>query len=139
MARLLVRDLMTEDIFTVHPNKSLDKLYDLMMEKHIHHVPVVNEKQELVGLVSYRDVVQHILQAQSDLPEPTDQEFVQAIKIERIMVPAPMTATPDQDIREAGEMMLQNKVGCLPVVEGGQVIGILTEADFVKHVVQTAP
>ena len=119
MPKLHVRDLMTSDVVTVGPDESIDALKDLMVNERIRHVPVVDGDGALLGLVSERDLLLRAL-------------FEEENKVTDIMAWNVATTGPDQDLSKAAQIMVDNKYGCLPVVEEGVLAGILTEADFVK-------
>ncbi|MFO1463273.1 MAG: CBS domain-containing protein [bacterium] len=136
MPNLLVRDLMTEKLFTVRPEHDLAHLNDMMAEMHVRHMPVVDEDGALVGLVSQRDLLRTAMDPAGMLPVSEQRELLRNTRVREIMTVEVETATPDTDIAEAGNLMLENKLGCLPVVEGDQLVGILTESDFVKYVVR---
>jgi CBS domain-containing membrane protein len=113
-----VRDL-TPDVFTVGPDESIDALQDLMRKKGIRHVPVVDNDGAVLGVVSERDVLQGALFQETDT-------------VADIMTWKVETIDADEDLSTAAQIMLDNKYGCLPLVEQGVLAGILTEADFVK-------
>jgi CBS domain-containing membrane protein len=128
----LVRDLMTEKVFTLKPNDDLAALYDLMDSRHVRHVPIVDSEGELVGLVTDRDLSRTALGAVEELPLSVERDILRRRRIRDIMATEPDTIEPDATLREAAEILLENKVGCLPVVEGLHLVGIITEADFVS-------
>lgn len=130
---MLVRDLMTENPFTLSANDNLVTLYDMMDEKHIRHVPVVDNEGDLLGLVTHRDLVRSALHVDAELPVSHQRQMLRGIKIEEIMAPEVETIDPEMNLLDAAQMMLENKFGCLPVVEGDHLVGIITESDFVKH------
>jgi len=136
MGKLKVMDLMTENVFSVNADEDLARLSDLMEDIHVRHMPVKDKEGRLVGLVSQRDLLRSALFTAKDLPLTEQRELLQRMTVGEIMTADPETAEMDDDIEEAGRVMLDNKLGCLPVVEGGKLVGILTEADFVKFVVE---
>jgi CBS domain-containing membrane protein len=127
-----VRDLMTEKVFTLRPGNNLATLYDLMDSKRVRHVPIVDSEEELVGLVTHLDLSRSALGRLDDLPLSAERDALSAKRIRDIMLTEPDTIEPDAPLKEAAETLLENKVGCLPVVEGLHLVGILTEADFVR-------
>ncbi|MEX0880391.1 MAG: CBS domain-containing protein [Thermoanaerobaculia bacterium] len=131
-----VRDLMTERVFTLQPNDDLEALYDLMDTHHVRHVPVVDRDGDLVGLVTQRDLARSVLGAQDVLPLSVQQEMLRRRKVREIMATEVETVEPDENLKVAAEMLLENKIGCLPVVEGAHLVGILTESDFVRRYVE---
>lgn len=128
----LVRDLMTEEVFTLKTRDDLATLYDLMDSRHVRHVPIVDADGDLVGLVTDRDLSRTALGAVEELPLSVEREMLGRRRIRDIMASEPDTIEPDATLREAAQILLENKVGCLPVVEGLHLVGILTEADFVR-------
>lgn len=136
MRPMQVRDLMTDTVFTLRPQDDLAALYDLMDAKHIRHVPIVDRERELVGLVTHRDLSRSALGPQEEAPLSLQREMLRRRKVREIMATEVDTIEPDEDLRVAAEMLIENKIGCLPVVEGTHLVGILTESDFVRHYVQ---
>ena len=128
----LVRDLMTEKVFTLKAKDDLAALYDLMDSRHVRHVPIVDSDGELVGLVTDRDLSKSALGAVEELPLSVERDILRRRRIRDIMATEPDSIEPDATLREAAEILLENKVGCLPVVEGLHLVGIITEADFVR-------
>lgn len=134
MASLRVRDLMTAEVEVLQPRSTLAELLELMSERNIRHVPVVGDDRELLGLVTHRDLVRLSLAARGDVPLSVREQVAQNRAVEEVMTTGVLTVEPDTAAREAAEIMLDNKLGCLPVTEGAHLVGILTEADYVKHV-----
>jgi CBS domain-containing membrane protein len=131
MNALRVRDLMTAGVFAVNVNDHLVTVSDLMDERNIRHAPVV-EDGKLVGLISNRDLLRNTVRGQSGLPPEIERAAQLTVTAGEIMTRDVETAEPDQDIRDAARVMLEGKYGCLPVVEGSRLVGILTESDFVR-------
>ncbi len=134
--RTEVRDLMIDRVFSLRPGDDLEALYELMNEHHIRHVPVVDQDGDLVGLVTQRDLARSALGAQENLPLSVQQEILRRRRVREIMATEVEVVEPDESLRTAAEMLLENKIGCLPVVEGEHLVGILTEADFVRRFVE---
>lgn len=132
--KLRVRDLMTDRVFSIQPDEDLARLVEIMDEIHVRHVPVVDADRVVVGLVSQQDLIRSVLYASTDLPLAEMRELLKTADVQSIMTTDVETIDADTDIEEAAGLMLDNKLGCLPVVEGGRLTGILTEADFVKYV-----
>jgi CBS domain-containing membrane protein len=134
VSSLRVRDLMTPDVRVVRPDDSIDTLRELMQEKGIRHVPVVDEEGMLVGLVSERDVLRRAAGLEGDVPLSVSRDLSSAVKVSELMTWDPETVESDEAAAAAAAVMLDNKYGCLPVIEQGTLVGILTEADFVRFV-----
>jgi CBS domain-containing membrane protein len=138
MTTLHVRELMTEKVFALNPEDDLVALHDLMDEKDVRHVPIVDEEQMLVGLVSQRDVLRRVLAESADLPLSYRIDTLRKMRVRDIMTRDVETTQPDEALASAARTMLENKYGCLPVVEDGRLTGILTEADFVRHLAEAS-
>jgi CBS domain-containing membrane protein len=138
VSNLRVRDLMTSNVLVVGPDDPVTKLRDLMADKHIRHVPVVEDGEDLVGVVSDRDLLARALGTDTDLPLSLQDELLDGDKVRDVMTWDPETVDVDEDLAMAAQVMLENKYGCLPVLEEGKLAGILTEADFVRHVATAA-
>lgn len=123
--RLTVRDLMSPQVHTVGTATPVDELRELMRRHRIHHLPVLGDDGGLLGVVSHRDL---LACAHGDGPGG-DEPLVAG----RVMSSPAETLGPDTDVRRAAEIMLDRRVGCLPVVEAGRLVGILTESDFVRR------
>lgn len=137
MNTLRVRDLMTQGPMTLGPEDDAAALYDLMDSQHVRHVPVVDEEGCLVGLVSHRDLFRCALGENSDLPLSTQRDILGTMTVGDIMTTSIETVEPDTNLDEAAQIMIDNKYGCLPVVDGTELVGILTESDFVRFVSKT--
>lgn len=127
-----VRDLMTEKVHTLTPRDDLAALYDLMDSRHVRHVPIVDSEGEIVGLVTDRDLSKSALGAVEELPLSVERDILRRRRIRDIMATEPDVIEPDTRLDDAAAILLENKVGCLPVVEGLRLVGIITEADFVR-------
>ena len=132
------RDLMTDKVFTLKTTDTLEELYELMDEKHVRHVPIVDREGDLVGLVTHRDLSRSALGPQEGLPLNVQEEILRRRKVREIMATEVDTIEPDEPLEVAAEMLLENKIGCVPVVEGEHLVGILTEADFVRFYLERA-
>ncbi len=133
MTKLRVRDLMTDDPVSVAPGADLQTVRDLMDQRGVRHLPVVDEEGTVVGLVSQRDLMQRALAPTDDLTVSAQHDVMSAITVDAIMTADIEAVEPDLDVATAGQIMLENKYGCLPVVDGERMTGILTEADFVRY------
>lgn len=128
MPTIKVRDLMSPNPVTLDDDAPLARAQDLMRTGHFRHLPVVSGGR-LVGLITHRDL------ARETGPEP-DPAVSRWTKAGWVMTRNVRTIEPDRTAIEAGELMLESHYGCLPVLEEGRIVGILTEADFVRWVVK---
>lgn len=127
-----VTDVMVRNVYTLTPEDSLQAAKDLMWEHNIRHVPVVDEDRDLVGLISHRDLIGLAVDTQSDLPLSAQQDVLASTLVGDVMTGEVATIEPGEPLREAASTMLEQKFGCLPVVSGTRLVGILTESDFVR-------
>jgi CBS domain-containing membrane protein len=129
---MLVRDVMTSPVFAVGLADSLKDVDEVMQWKHVRHVPVVDESGQLVGLITHRDLLKACVSSLAGIPQREQDDMLRGIPVREIMHSEIVTCSPDGNIRDAGRLMLDRKIGCLPVVENAKLTGILTDADFVR-------
>lgn len=122
-----VESIMTPDPVSLKPDDTLETANILMNEKHIHHIPIVDEKDGLVGLISHRDVLAATGSTLNQHPSDNSQA-----KLSDIMTTPAISITPDTGTLKAAQYIHNSRHGCLPVVEDGNLIGIITEYDFVE-------
>lgn len=132
MSDLRVRDLMTPEVYAVGPEAPVAALHGLMIEKRIRHLPVVDDDGTLVGLVSERDLLRVAGLFDDESPLSASGGALMTVRVDEIMTREVETVDADDDLAIAARVMLDNKYGCLPVFEEGVLIGIITEADFVR-------
>ena len=125
-----VVDVMTKDPLTVTPSETIGQADELMNGNKIRQLPVV-EDNELVGIVTDRDI-RSFLRA-SPLYEPDEREAAFNVKIRRIMTTDPITVSPDDDLAEAVELLIEQKIGGIPVVDEAEgLVGIVTYVDVLR-------
>ncbi len=131
----LVKDWMTRDPVVISPKTTLPEAYQLMKERRIRRLPVV-DNGKLVGIVTLGDVREASPSDATTLSIYELNYLLAQLSADRIMTREALSVSPDATIRDAARMMLEHKIGGLPVVEGGKVVGILTESDIFRLVVQ---
>ncbi len=131
----LVRSIMRDNVVTVSADDSLDTVDDIMNLGHVRHLPVV-KAGELVGVVSQRDLLRASLSSISNVGLDEKKSFLNSVKIREVMSMRLITIQPDATLQEAAEIMADEKIGCLPVVENGHLIGMLTETDLLHHIAE---
>jgi CBS domain-containing membrane protein len=131
-----VTDLMTRKVHTVEPGDDVGAVWRLMRDLAVRHVPVVDGEGDLVGLVTHRDLLRAALIEREEVP-PILQEAVRERTLVREMMSRNIeTVEPDTDLADAARLLLETKFGCLPVLEGRKLVGLLTESDFVRFAVE---
>ncbi len=133
MSSLTVGDLMTEKVVFARDWDTLDTAFDSMEEYSIRHLPVVDAERAVIGIISQRDLVGAALYSKEFLPFAQLKEYLKNTTVGEVMSRGVETTDPEESLREAGLKLLENKFGCLPVVEGQTLIGIITESDFVRY------
>ncbi|MBU6282112.1 CBS domain-containing protein [bacterium] len=125
-----VRDLMQQPVVSLDESAEIDLADGLMRMDRIRHLPVLSSDR-LVGIVSQRDlfragVERSLGRADEGPPSPS-------LLLRDVMNREVVTAHPDADLASAVEMLLQRRIGCLPVVEDGRLVGLLSETDCLRH------
>ena len=135
VSSLRVRDLMSTEVVTLERNESLDIADRVMTLGRIRHMPVVDDQNKLCGIVSQRDLFRGALANAIGFGRVAQDRLMRTLVVKEVMATDVRTARADTPLTEAGAVMLRHKIGCLPVVDDdNRLIGILTEADFVRHV-----
>ena len=133
MSDRLVSDLMTTEVQTVTPDASLMDLGDIFDRFDVRHVPVVDDDGDLIGLVSDRDLLRNVLTDQTDVPLSVRESSLSATRVDAIMTVDLVTLEPNDSAQRAARLLLDNKFGCVPIVEGGsRLVGIVTQSDFLR-------
>jgi len=132
MSDICVRDLMTPSVVSALPGDRVATIYDLMDERHIRHLTVVDEDGDLVGVVSHRDLLRHALLERPDLARAEHREVLRQVRVGEVMTSEVETIEPDRTACEAAAILCAHRFGCLPVVEDGRLVGILSETDCLR-------
>ncbi|MBU3823763.1 MAG: CBS domain-containing protein [Candidatus Oceanisphaera merdipullorum] len=123
----IVSEIMSRDIISLPPLATLSEARTLMQRHHIRHLLIL-EAEQLVGLVSQRDI---LAAQESSLEKGQNGHFLEQHYVSNIMIKEVVTVSPRAGIREAALHLQKHKYGCLPVVDKGKVVGIVTDSDFV--------
>lgn len=124
-----VGEIMTREIITLKRSDSLKFGKDIMTQKRVRHFPVV-EDGKVVGVVSQRDLFRASLASTLRYEEKIEKAFLDNLSIRGVTNESPVTVSPDTAITEAARLMVDKKIGCLPVVEHEKLVGLVTETDF---------
>lgn len=123
--KLLVEEFMMTDLFTVQKEDILELAADTMEWRKIRYLPVEDEQGKLVGLLSSWLLMRHF-------SKRVRLDDTEALTVGDIMHKSPVTISPNQTVVEAVELMEHHKIGCLPVVANGELIGMITEQNFLR-------
>jgi CBS domain-containing protein len=125
---ITVAELMTTDLYTLSPTHTLADARKLMAEHYIRHIPVLDAQGNLKGVVSQRDV---LAASESSLKADGLALSDSEVLLASFMTSQVTTVDGSADLRGAALFLQKEKVGCLPVVEDGKLIGIITDSDYV--------
>ena len=135
MKELKVRDVMTADPTTLKRNDKLTLADDIMTLGRVRHLPVVDDDdQTVVGIVTQRDLFRDALAQALGYGRHAQRKILDTLSVKDVMATEVVTASPEASLVEAAKILTERKIGCLPVVENGKLVGILTEGDFVALV-----
>jgi len=120
--------IMSTDLITISPDDSLDSARTIMHDKRIHHLPVVDGEENLVGLVTLTNV---LAATDSVLRNSDNRIHANEIAVKDIMVQDVATVQESASLRQAAMFLEKHRIGCLPVMSNGDLKGIVTDTDFV--------
>ncbi len=135
MHKKLVQDWMTPNPITIQPKTTLPEAHRLMQQSHIRRLPVVHNGR-LVGIVTLGDVREASPSDASSLSIYELHYLLAKLTVESIMTREPLTISPQASIRQAAQIMLEHKIGGIPVIEGERLVGIITESDIFRVLAQ---
>lgn len=139
MKRLLVKDWMTLDPITVEPETTLPAAHHIMKLNDIRRLPVVDSQGRLVGIVTLGDIREARPKESTVLSIWELHSLVAGLEVREFMTRQPFTVLPDTPIRDAAQLMLRHKIGGLPVVDQGRLVGIITDSDIFRLLVEQLP
>lgn len=128
-----VKDVMSTEVTVVDRNDDLSHVEDLMVANKLRHVPVV-ENGELVAIVSQRDLFKAMMSSTMGYGEKAQKAYLHSVRVKEIMTDPVVTVAPDTAVGEAAALMLNKGIGCLPVLDGTQLVGIVTKTDLLRYV-----
>lgn len=129
---MIVERIMTKSVYTLTPEHTLQDANQLMREKKIRHLPIVNAENQLVGLVAQRDIkntVTHLLN------QDEEKKILQA-PIAEIMTKKPLVGHPLDFVEEVALLFYEHKIGCLPIISHKKIVGILTDSDLLYNYIE---
>ena len=133
---ITVSELMSIETVTLQRNDRLILADQVMKERAIRHMPVLDDKGQVCGILSQRDLFRGVLLKNLGYGGHLEDKMMASMMVKEAMVSPVITTTPATDIQKAASTMVENKIGCLPVIKNGELQGILTEEDFVRWVAE---
>jgi acetoin utilization protein AcuB len=128
---------MTTDPITTGPQTPVLEARQLMIDKRIRHLLIV-EGPKLLGIVTDRDIRLNLPSPATSLSVWEINYLMARLTVESVMTTSVVIVGPQRDARAAAQLMLDNKIGALPVLDGGQLLGIITETDLLRAFVKTS-
>jgi CBS domain-containing protein len=138
MSARRVRDVMSEKIVQISAGDTLSTVEDIMTLGGVRHMPVVRAGK-LVGVVSERDLLRASLSNLTEFGTEQRRAFLHVVEIERVMSSPPVVIGPDDSVEEAALLMAERRIGCLPVVDGERLLGMVTETDILRYFAGVSP
>jgi acetoin utilization protein AcuB len=138
LADIAVREWMTEPVVAVKPRDSLRAARQLMAEHRINQLPVVKDDR-LVGIVTDRDLRDAYPSSMEIYRGRGIDRFADSYRVEEVMTFNVISVTPDTSLAEAIGLLRRHRIGALPVVEKGKLVGILARSDILDHLVARRP
>ena len=132
---MLVRDYMTTEMVTVQETDTLLDATMFFVRSTFRHLPVVRGRQ-LVGVITERDVKQYAPSVLSGISAEDYNSIMETTPISRVMARSPITVRPEQSVLEAAKLLYAKRLGCLPVVQDNELVGIITTTDMLKVLAQ---
>ena len=133
---MFVKERMTKQPITSSPEMPVADALALMRERKIRRLPVVDHGGQLVGIVSDRDLLEASPSPATSLSVWEITYLLSKITVKSVMTTKLITVTPDEPLENAARIMADNKIGGLPVLENGALVGIITETDVFKVFVE---
>ena len=129
---MIIADRMRKNPITATPDMSISEASAKMKSEKIHRMPVLDEDKHLVGVISEKDILLAAPSPASTLSAYEINYLLSRLKVKNIMSRNPLTITKDTTIEEAVKLMAENDLSCLPVMEGGYLVGIVSKSNLLK-------
>lgn len=127
---MLVKDRMTLGPVTITPFTTFPEAFRIIRERRIRHLPVVDEEGKLIGIVAQTDLL-HASPSTATTSTVFEMSYVLAnLHVKEVMSSPPITVAEDAPLEEAARVMVEKKIGCLPVMRDSELVGMITETDI---------
>jgi CBS domain-containing protein len=127
-----IKDIMTKEVATLGSEDELSLANDIMRLGRIRHLPVVSG-DGVVGIISERDLFRSSLAQALGYGNKDSREVMKTLRIKDVMVKQVTTVSPDMELKDAVGLMVERKIGCLPVVQDNKLLGLVTETDILMQ------
>jgi len=122
---------MSTDLEVVDRNDNLQTVEERMATKQLRHLPVL-EQGEVVGMVTQRDLFKAAMSSAMGYGEKAQKAYLQSVRVKEIMTYPVVTISPETSVATAADMILTKGIGCLPVVDGTTLVGMVTKTDLLR-------
>ncbi len=129
---MLVKSRMSKYPLTIGPEESLSDAHKYMLEQNVRHLPVVKPDDKVLGLIAEDDLLKAQPSSATSLSVWEIHHLLMEVKVKAVMVREVITTTEDTPIEESAHIMLDKKIGCLPVLRDDKLVGIITESDIFR-------
>lgn len=133
---MLIQELMTRTPITTTPEIPVTEALSLMREKKVRRLPVLDKSGKLIGIVSDKDLLYASPSSATSLSVFEINSLISKITVQSVMTKKVITITEDLPVEEAARIMADNKIGGLPVMSGSKLVGIVTETDIFRALLQ---
>lgn len=133
---MLVKDRMTSDPVTITPDVPFPEAFRIIRERNIRHLPVVDGKGKLIGVIAQTDLLHASPSSASSLSIYEMNYLLANLSIRELMSSPPVTVPEDAPLEEAARVMVEKKIGCLPAMRDGDLVGMITETDIFEAFVE---
>jgi CBS-domain-containing membrane protein len=127
-----VYEIMHREVVTLTARERLDLTQDIMSVGRVRHLPVLDEDKRVIGIVSDRDLLAAAMTEVLDFDAVSRRTFLRSIEVAEVMAKDVVTVTPDTELGEVARILVERKIGCVPVVGArGDLLGLVTETDLI--------
>jgi CBS domain-containing membrane protein len=127
-----VSEIMRREVVTLSATERLDLTQDIMNIGRVRHVPVIDDEDRVVGIVSDRDLLAAAMTKVLDFDPASRRTFLRSIEVGEVMAKEVVSVTPDTELGEVARIFVERKIACVPVLdEDGGLLGLVTETDLI--------
>jgi len=131
---IAVKEIMTKKLHVISPEVNYQEVRGIFNKNNFHHLLVMDDKEGLVGIISQRDLLDNIQEVSFETSGKVwTKKYTDVLKARDIMTPFPMVLDPDDTIGLAADIFLANQFHALPIVESGELLGIVTTHDLLRY------
>ena len=129
---ITIEEFMTPDPYTLRQSDSINDAWEVMIGKHVRHIPITDEDNHVLGLVTQRDVLAATAPGAIREAKTASHEVKSDLTLSEIMIRDVTVIRKEDSLRQAALYLQTHKYGCLPVVVDGRLVGIITDSDFIE-------